>query len=540
VCLLHSDAIGNEDETIQDVPEILNSRVVVLSTIIGARTITFATIRYVIVHPAVRAEVLHASGTTGLIDEALTPELEGNMSGRVARVSSGLATFLYHPNDTALDLSLMPRLLRPQPMDTNKAILTLVVGSPSRFYCVQHTCRHLRSRGFTNVYWLRTPDATELDKWNDDPKKRVMMFWYTTVLPALLILEMEYGDSCAFVVEDTCLLAPGVTYDDVVRATRGTAASLFGYGGYAIGKKGLQWHGTKGLFVTARWCHVLNIVLGNMRTEEFEHFDLWLKKRLQHNLEPGLHLCHPLAGYGHRMSLTSRRGPVFGGAWLPSQTDGQSTDSDAFDGSPLAMRLWVIACRDQAPNIKRGDLAPCALECPALYNGGTPIGVWEFSSEWLNESIAPDNMTAVQEAEHARINVNLIIEVPMKTDIFKKCVLSYDKNQSSIKYIDEIWHILQWQKTPQALALYGTFPDLRADAVYLAKLRFADVGPTVWPLSPRMAEFVVAAMSQNVGYEAINLACMIETGATTFNPLPLYSAAGHEKQCPLLVFFADT
>jgi hypothetical protein len=51
-----------------------------------------------------------------------------------------------------------------------------------------------------------------------------------------------------------------------------------------------------------------------------------------------------------------------------------------------------------------------------------------------------------------------------------------------------------------------------------------------------MAEFVVAAMSQNVGYEAINLACMIETGATTFNPLPLYSAAGHEKQCPLLVF----
>ncbi len=181
VYLLHSDAIGNEDETIQDVPEILDSRVVALSTIIGARTITFATIRYVIVHPAVRAEVLHASGTTGLIDEALSNELEGNMSGRVARVSSGLATFLYHPNDTALDLSLMPRLIGPHATETNKAILTLVVGSPSRFYCVQHTCRHLRSRGLKNVYWLRTPDATELDEWNDDPKKRVMMFWYTSV-----------------------------------------------------------------------------------------------------------------------------------------------------------------------------------------------------------------------------------------------------------------------------------------------------------------------------------------------------------------------
>jgi hypothetical protein len=41
------------------------------------------------------------------------------------------------------------------------------------------------------------------------------------------------------------------------------------------------WHGTKGLFVTAPWCHVLTIVLENMRPQEFEHFDIWLKKRLQ-------------------------------------------------------------------------------------------------------------------------------------------------------------------------------------------------------------------------------------------------------------------
>jgi hypothetical protein len=34
----------------------------------------------------------------------------------------------------------------------------------------------------------------------------------------------------------------------------------------------------------------------------------------------------------------------------------------------------------------------------------------------------------------------------------------------------------------------------------------------------------------------MNLACMIETGATTFNPSPLYSAAGHEQRCPLLIF----
>jgi hypothetical protein len=237
------------------------------------------------------------------------------------------------------------------------------------------------------------------------------------------------------------------------------------------------WHGTKGLFVTAPWCHVLTIVLENMRPQEFEQFDIW--KRLQTKLEPGLHLCKPLAGYGHRMSLTSRQGPVFGGAWLPSQAPGQNTDSDAFEGSPMAIKIWVLACRDQVPNIKRGDPAPCALECPALFNAGMPIGVWEFSSEWLNNSIGLANLSVEEESECARKSLKLLIAVPMKIDIFKKLALTYGTNESSIKDIDELWEILQWQRSPQALTLYGPFPVLRADAVYLASLRFADVWPTV-------------------------------------------------------------
>ena len=98
-----------------------------------------------------------------------------------------------HPDDTALALSSVPKVIRPQAMKGNTAIVTLVVGSPSRFYCVQHTCRHLRLRGFNKIFWLRTPDANELDQLNDDPKKRVMMFRYTIVLPALLQLEINHG-----------------------------------------------------------------------------------------------------------------------------------------------------------------------------------------------------------------------------------------------------------------------------------------------------------------------------------------------------------
>ena len=63
-----------------------------------------------------------------------------------------------------------------------------------------------------------------------------MMFWYTTVLSALRQLELSHGVQRAFVVEGTCLLAAGVTYEAVDAETKGWPASLFGYGNYQ--KKG--------------------------------------------------------------------------------------------------------------------------------------------------------------------------------------------------------------------------------------------------------------------------------------------------------------
>jgi hypothetical protein len=162
--------------------------------------------------------------------------------------------------------------------------------------------------------------------------------------------------------------------------------------------------------------------------------------------------------------------------------------------------------------------------------------VYTFSSEWLNSSIGLANLSVEDEIDCACKSLKLLIAVPMKIDIFKKLALSYRTNESSIKDIDELWEILQWQQSQQALTLYGPFPVLRPDAVYLASLRFADVLPTDLPLSPRMAGFVKSAEPRDVGREAMTLACMIETGATTFNPFTLYSAAGHEQECPLLFF----
>ena len=100
VWLIHSDAVGNEDEDEIDLPDADGGqRVVALATVIGARTIGFTGMKYAILHPAVRAEALHGSGISRLVDEPLSSELEGNMCGRVGRLSPGFATLLYETDE---------------------------------------------------------------------------------------------------------------------------------------------------------------------------------------------------------------------------------------------------------------------------------------------------------------------------------------------------------------------------------------------------------------------------------------------------------
>ena len=93
IMMLHSDVIGNENEDVIETPED-DGRLVVLSTVIGARSITVDRLKYAILHPHVRSSSLHPTGISRIQDVLVSAELSGNMAGRVARASDGLVTFL--------------------------------------------------------------------------------------------------------------------------------------------------------------------------------------------------------------------------------------------------------------------------------------------------------------------------------------------------------------------------------------------------------------------------------------------------------------
>ena len=94
--------------------------------------------------------------------------------------------------------------------------------------------------------------------------------------------------------------------------------------------------------VTAPWWQEMRLVLENMHVDDFMHWDLWLKKRKRDGLAPDLRLCQPLAGYGYRQSDTQRKGPCFGGAWLPQGVQGAPTAGEdlALVASPPAVKDW--------------------------------------------------------------------------------------------------------------------------------------------------------------------------------------------------------
>ena len=87
--LNHTLGDANEDKC--SVPE-LTGRLVVLSTVIGARSITLPAMKYVFIPPYVRSSSLHPSGISRIRDFPVVPELHGNMGGLCARDSDGLVT----------------------------------------------------------------------------------------------------------------------------------------------------------------------------------------------------------------------------------------------------------------------------------------------------------------------------------------------------------------------------------------------------------------------------------------------------------------
>jgi hypothetical protein len=276
ILILHSDTIGDEDEARLSLQIHGEKNPVILSTVIGARTITYPNLKHCIIHPACRSQSLHPSGIKRLLDELLPGELEGNMSGRVARVGSGMVTYMYNVDDSFRALRVLEQRQQAASSASGHAhadILNVVFGPASRFYYVQHTCQHLTSRGFQNVYWLRTPEAHDLDAIDTDSKKRVMMVWYTTVLPVLHKMQQLFDVQRACVFEDTCILAPDVHFDDVCNATSDYSGSLFGYGLHEMRDGELNSFGTKALCITKEWWQRLAVILENTELKDFVHHD---------------------------------------------------------------------------------------------------------------------------------------------------------------------------------------------------------------------------------------------------------------------------
>ena len=75
---------------------------------------------------------------------------------------------------------------------------------------------------------MRTPDPAELQDHlctNITSKQRVMTFWCTTVFDAVKAVCDSTGCTGALVMEDTILLRPDVTYEEVAAEVRRTKSS---------------------------------------------------------------------------------------------------------------------------------------------------------------------------------------------------------------------------------------------------------------------------------------------------------------------------
>ncbi len=149
--ILHSEVRGNEEdfEDLALTPSNVEVEKAILSSTIGARSITYEDVKYVHIHLAMRTSGVNASGLKRLMDQKLSAKLQGNMSGRVARNEPGLATFLFDVDDSELGLAHVGQnynLIRPPAMNLSRppAMMTLVLGPPSRLYLVLATVAHLR------------------------------------------------------------------------------------------------------------------------------------------------------------------------------------------------------------------------------------------------------------------------------------------------------------------------------------------------------------------------------------------------------------
>jgi hypothetical protein len=258
----------------------------------------------------------------------------------------------------------------------------------------------------------------------------------------------------------------------------------------------------------------------NMHVKDFRRIDNRFHKRVQSGQEKCFNLLRPLAGHAHRASQSQDIAQIrFGGAWLPPPLHAPNMSADDLDDVALQLSAplvqdWVEKCRQVNPDIRRGDTCPLPLILPVenleLYK---TLGVYKTDALDLKD-------------------FRLAFEVPLRVDIFEKPAWSRRK-LPVVKHLEEVWEVMQWRKTRQA-RMFEPHSPLRPDLAFLAKLRYTDLveqlSPDLkaWPMSPLLTSFVQQADLQNVGREALILACLLETEAATF-PRDRGCRVGHIK-----------
>jgi len=211
-----------------------------------------------------------------------------------------------------------------------------------------------------------------------------MTLWRTTVLPAVQQICTAYNFTGVMVVEDTVLLRKDVTYVDIAAEIMESKAraGVWGYGNKWEIKKNektfseIGWSGTKGLWMTPAWCEEINLMLENTNFDRYRHVDMWLVDLLKRRRSQGFCLLSLLAGYGHRVSMsTSEPGQQkFGGCFLPEVPQlrfmrQEDMENYIYENAPPGIKEWFRHARlslEGSPSVWTWSRRNCLCQNPTL------------------------------------------------------------------------------------------------------------------------------------------------------------------------------
>ena len=111
---------------------------------------------------------------------------------------------------------------------------------------------------------------------------------------------------------------------------------------------------------------------------------------------------------------------------------------------------------------------------------------------------------------NANIVPELWKEVPLVTRVFEKPSWKYTIDSGALSDLDDVWDIQQWRKNDVEIAPMAEHEPLRADLLYVAHIKFANIVTSDLPLCPRLGNMVVKAQNEGIGRAGWQLAWPVQ------------------------------